>query len=90
MNWRPSPILERGIVAAAGPLLVFSVYLLFAGHNQPGGGFAGGLVAGAAVVLAWSAGGPETVRRIIPVRPSALLGGGRCWPIPEQRSSSRR
>lgn len=76
MNRRPSPILEHGIVAAGGPLLVFSLYLLFAGHNQPGGGFAGGLVAGVAVVLAWSAGGSQTVRRIIPIRSSALLGAG--------------
>ena len=76
MKRRPSPILEHGIVAAAGPLLVFSLYLLFAGHNQPGGGFAGGLVAGVVVVLGWSAGGPEAVSRIIAVRSSALLGAG--------------
>ena len=76
MNQRPSPILERGVVAAGGPLLVFSLYLLFAGHNQPGGGFAGWLVVGVAVVLAWSAGGPATVRRIIPIRSTALLGAG--------------
>ncbi len=27
-------------------MIVLSLYLLFAGHNLPGGGFAGGLVAG--------------------------------------------
>jgi multicomponent Na+:H+ antiporter subunit A len=64
------------LVTAAGPLLVFSLYLLFAGHNQPGGGFAGGLVAGVVLVLAWSAGGVETVRRILPVRSSAVMGAG--------------
>ncbi len=76
MKRRPSPILERGLVAVAGPLLVFSVYLLFAGHNQPGGGFAGGLVAGVVLVLAWAAGGSETVRRIVPLRSSAVMGAG--------------
>ena len=76
MTNRPSPILEYGVLAAGSPLLVFSVYLLFAGHNQPGGGFAGGLVAGVAVVLAWSTGGLDMVRRIIPIRSSALLGLG--------------
>lgn len=76
MNRRPSPILEHGVVSAAGPMLVFSLYLLLAGHNQAGGGFAGGLVAGVTVVLAWAAGGPGTVRRIVPVRSSALLGLG--------------
>ena len=73
---RPSPILEQGIVTAGAPLLVFSLYLLFAGHNQPGGGFAGGLVAGTVVVLAWAAGGLGTVRRLVPIRSSALLGAG--------------
>jgi len=73
---RPSGILEAGVLAVTGPLLVFSIYLLFAGHNQPGGGFAGGLVAGVAVLLVWSAGGLETVRRVLPVRSSALLGIG--------------
>ena len=76
MNRRPSPILERAVVGVAGALLVLSFYLLFAGHNLPGGGFAGGLVASVVVVLAWSAGGPETVERIIPVRSSALMGAG--------------
>lgn len=73
---RPSPILEAGVVAAAGPLLVFSLYLLFAGHNQPGGGFAGGLVAGIAILLVWVAGGTATVRRVLPVRSTVLMGIG--------------
>ena len=76
MKSRPSPILDAGIAVAAGPILVFSIYLLFAGHNQPGGGFAGGLVAGIVVVMAWIVGGLATVRRILPVRSSALLGTG--------------
>lgn len=76
MRRRPSPILEGGLVTVAGPLLVFSVYLLFAGHNQPGGGFAGGLVAGVVLALAWAAGGSATVRRIVPIRSSAVMGAG--------------
>ncbi|MGF1665194.1 MAG: MnhB domain-containing protein [Acidimicrobiia bacterium] len=73
---RPSAILQHGIVAASGPILAFSLYLLFAGHNQPGGGFAGGLVAGVLVVLVWASGGPETVQRLIPIGASTLAGGG--------------
>ena len=73
---RRSPILEHGAVTVAGPLLMFSAYLLFVGHNQPGGGFAAGLVAGVAVVLAWVAGGQATVQRVLPLRASALLGAG--------------
>jgi multicomponent Na+:H+ antiporter subunit A len=73
---RRSPILEAGVTALAGPLLVFSLYLLFAGHNQPGGGFAGGLVAGVAVLLTWTAGGTATVRRVLPFRATMLMGTG--------------
>ncbi len=73
---RRSPILEAGVVVVSGPLLVFSLYLLFAGHNQPGGGFAGGLVAGIALLLAWVAGGSETVGRVVPIRAGAFLGVG--------------
>ena len=38
-------------------MLAASLFLLFAGHNQPGGGFAGGLVAGLALVVRYLAGG---------------------------------
>ncbi len=73
---RYSAILERGVLAASGPLLALSLYLLFAGHNRPGGGFAGGLVAAVVVVLAWSAGGSDTVSRVLPMRATALMGAG--------------
>jgi multicomponent Na+:H+ antiporter subunit A len=73
---RQSTILDAGITVASGPILVFSLFLLAAGHNQPGGGFAGGLVAGVAVLLAWAGGGIELVRRIVPLRSSALMGAG--------------
>ncbi|MDJ0923805.1 MAG: MnhB domain-containing protein [Acidimicrobiia bacterium] len=73
---RPSPILEAGVVAVLGPLLLFSLYLLLAGHNQPGGGFAGGLVASVGILLAWAAGGPDGVSRAVPVRSTALMGTG--------------
>lgn len=46
-----SLILETSMRAVFHTVLLFSVFLLFSGHNRPGGGFAGGLVAGAALVL---------------------------------------
>ena len=57
-------------------VLVLSLYLLFAGHNQPGGGFVGGLVAGAAVGLRYVAGGIDAVREASPVLPWTILGVG--------------
>jgi multicomponent Na+:H+ antiporter subunit A len=56
--------------------LVLAVYLLFVGHNQPGGGFVGGLVAGAAFALLYGARGIEAVRESSRVRPWTLLGTG--------------
>jgi multicomponent Na+:H+ antiporter subunit A len=56
--------------------LVGSVYLLFAGHNRPGGGFVGGLVAGAAIALRYLTGGIDAVRRISRFQPWTILGTG--------------
>lgn len=56
--------------------LVFSAFLLFAGHNAPGGGFVGGLVAASAMVLRYVAGGAAEVDRVAPVHESTLLGSG--------------
>jgi multicomponent Na+:H+ antiporter subunit A len=57
-------------------IVVFSLYLLFSGHNEPGGGFAGGLVAGLALVLRYLAGGRYELGEAAPVAPGLLLGGG--------------
>lgn len=46
-----SPVV-RLVIRAASPLaLVVAAYVFFAGHNQPGGGFAAGLVVGAVISL---------------------------------------
>jgi multicomponent K+:H+ antiporter subunit A len=51
------------VAAAALPIAVlFSVYLLLRGHNQPGGGFIAGLVAASALVLQALAMGVENSR----------------------------
>ena len=46
---------------------LFSVHLFFAGHNAPGGGFIGGLLTSAAVVLFAIAFGLDAVGRVLPV-----------------------
>lgn len=51
-----SQIARLGIRATAPLALLVGVYLLFAGHNNPGGGFAAGLVFGAVVTLRTVAG----------------------------------
>ena len=56
--------------------LLLGVYLLFAGHNQPGGGFIGGLVASAALAVGYVAGGIDDVRQLLRVRPWTVVGAG--------------
>lgn len=57
-------------------LIVFSVYLLLAGHNLPGGGFAGGLTAGLALTIRYLAGGRFELREAAPISAGMLLGTG--------------
>ena len=73
---RRSVILETSVRVVFHTVLVLGLYLLFAGHNQPGGGFVGGLVTGAAFVLRYVAGGRTELRSAVPVDPGLLLGLG--------------
>jgi multicomponent Na+:H+ antiporter subunit B len=57
-------------------LLLFALFLLLRGHNEPGGGFVGGLVVAAAFVLYAIAYGLDAGRRALLVAPSTLLGAG--------------
>lgn len=57
-------------------MLVFSVFLLIRGHNEVGGGFAGGLVAASALMLYGIAISPAMVRRLLPLEPRMLVGLG--------------
>jgi multisubunit Na+/H+ antiporter MnhB subunit len=53
---RTSPIVSLAVRAITPIALVIAAYVLFAGHNQPGGGFAAGLMLGAIIVLRTVAG----------------------------------
>nr|WP_269149925.1 hydrogen gas-evolving membrane-bound hydrogenase subunit E [Nesterenkonia alkaliphila] len=57
-------------------IILLSVYLLLAGHNTPGGGFAGGLLAGLAFLLRYLAGGRYELEAAIPFSAGALMGWG--------------
>ncbi len=56
--------------------VLFSLYLLFSGHNAPGGGFAGGLVASLALTMRYLAGGRYELAEAAPVGAGTILGGG--------------
>ena len=53
-------------------LLMFSIFLLLRGHNEPGGGFTGGLVAAAALVLYGLALGLRPARQLLGIDPRML------------------
>jgi multisubunit Na+/H+ antiporter MnhB subunit len=71
-----SPILQTAVRLLMPLLLLFAVFLLLRGHNEPGGGFVGGLVVAASFVLHSIAFGVDAARRALLVRPSTLLGVG--------------
>jgi multicomponent Na+:H+ antiporter subunit A len=58
------------------PLVLYSVYLLFTGHNAPGGGFTGGLVAGMALAIRYLAGGRHELDEAAPVDAGRVLALG--------------
>ncbi|MGN6272554.1 MAG: Na+/H+ antiporter subunit A [Protaetiibacter sp.] len=57
-------------------IIVVSLYVLLAGHNLPGGGFAGGLIAGMALVMRYVAGGRHELGAAAPTDAGTLLGAG--------------
>jgi multicomponent Na+:H+ antiporter subunit B len=56
--------------------LACGLFALWRGHNAPGGGFVGGLLAAAAFALQTISHGPAAARRALRVRPLVLLGAG--------------
>lgn len=73
---RRSVIFEVVVRLLFHTMLVYSIYLLFSGHNAPGGGFAAGLVTGIALIVRYLAGGRYELGEAAPVQPGLLLGLG--------------
>lgn len=71
-----SLILDFVIDLIVRTALVFSFFLLFRGHNAPGGGFVAGLVAGIALTLRFVALGRQGVSAVLTLPPEALMGSG--------------
>jgi multicomponent Na+:H+ antiporter subunit B len=57
-------------------LMLFSIFLLLRGHNEPGGGFVGGLVAAAAYILHALAFDVSATLAALRVAPRMLIGTG--------------
>jgi len=70
-----SPILTAAARVLTPMILVASLYLLYRGHNLPGGGFIGGLTAAGALLLhAFGCGAQES--RMALARPQRLMAWG--------------
>jgi multicomponent Na+:H+ antiporter subunit B len=57
-------------------MVLFSVFMLFRGHNEPGGGFVGGLLIAGAFALYGLAYEPKAARRLLRLDPRYIIGVG--------------
>lgn len=71
-----SLILATAVQLLLPLLLLLSLFLLFRGHNEPGGGFVGGLAAAAGFALHALASGVDDARKLLRVEPRALIALG--------------
>ena len=56
--------------------LLVSAFLFLRGHNEPGGGFIAGLVAGVALILQYIAEGSRSTRKRLPSEHLGIIGAG--------------
>lgn len=71
-----SLILNRIARVVIHILILFSIFLLFKGHNEPGGGFIAGLMASVSIVLIYITYDIETVKKFMPVSYPAMIALG--------------
>ena len=56
--------------------LLFAFYMALKGHNMPGGGFIGGLIAAVALMLFRMSHGREAMMRLMPIHPRVIIAVG--------------
>lgn len=71
-----SVILKTAIRFLLPLLLLASVFLFLRGHNEPGGGFVGGLVASGTIALYAMTHSAAAARQLVRVSPRVLIGSG--------------
>ncbi len=86
MNGTPAtdqktPLLTSAILKTAMRLIVpltllFAAYVTLKGHNEPGGGFIGGLIFAIGFVMFRLAFGADDYRRLVPLHPRVLVSIG--------------
>jgi len=71
-----SLILRTVVPLLVSLMIVYSIFVLFRGHNLPGGGFIGGLIAASSLALYMISDGPTQVRRALRLHPISIAGLG--------------
>ncbi|MFO7923103.1 MAG: Na+/H+ antiporter subunit B [Bacteroidales bacterium] len=71
-----TPILQTAINMLMPLFFLFSLYLLFRGHNEPGGGFIGGLIGGIAFVFHAMVFDSRVTLRVFRLNPVRLIAVG--------------
>ena len=69
---RSSLIVRAATRVLVGLLLVFSIFMLLRGHNEPGGGFIGGLIGATGFILYAIAHGCRAAREALRVEPQTI------------------
>ena len=73
---KPSLILRTGARFLVVLLVLFSIFELLRGHNEPGGGFIGGLLAASGFALYMLAYDVEAARGLLHANPLTVVGVG--------------
>ncbi|WP_319782788.1 Na+/H+ antiporter subunit B [Oceanisphaera sp. IT1-181] len=81
MRTDTSIILQTATRMLVPLLLLFSIFLLLRGHNEPGGGFIAGLVASCAFGLHLFAFDARSTRVLLKVESQHLMGVGLCMAL---------
>lgn len=76
MRRPPPPAAIVGIRLIVPTLALMGLFMLAVGHNEPGGGFAAGLLVGTGLIAVAVAAGPEIAEQMIPIRGEVILGFG--------------
>jgi len=71
-----TPILKAASRILVALMLVFSLFVLLRGHNEPGGGFIGGLIGATGFALLAASHGIATARAALRIEPVHLAAAG--------------
>jgi multicomponent Na+:H+ antiporter subunit A len=76
MRFERSLLLDIGARTVVPTLALVSIYVLVVGHDEPGGGFIGGLLGGVALLVVHLSAGASQVANLLRADPLTIVGAG--------------